>query len=91
VGVAADGAGRYVRCLTHTRKRAYALRVALPERGTSAMPLFDSVSFSQLGTVDVTSSDKYPVLLTDTALNNFVPNAGALFHVTLPSDHEPLI
>ena len=52
--------------------------IGLPELGTSAMPLLASVAFSQDCTVEVISSDKYPGLVTETALNNFVPSAGAL-------------
>jgi hypothetical protein len=52
--------------------------ILLPELGTRAIPLLVSVPLSQACTVEVISRDKYPVLLTDTALNSFVPRAGAL-------------
>jgi hypothetical protein len=52
--------------------------IALPEVGTSAIPLFASVPFNQDCTLEVRSSDKKPVLVTDTALNSFVPSAGAV-------------
>ena len=71
-------------------ERASSAVIALPELGTNAMPLFVSVRFSQACTVEVRSSDKYPVLVTETALNSFVPKAGALLYVILPSDQELL-
>ena len=52
--------------------------IALPEVGTSAIPLLARVPFSQAYIVEVTSSERYPVLLTETAPNSLVPSAGAL-------------
>jgi serine/threonine protein kinase len=63
--------------------------IELPGVGTSAIPLFASVPFSQLCTVEVRSNCRYPIELTETALNSFVPSAGALFQVIVPSDHVP--
>jgi hypothetical protein len=52
--------------------------IALPDVGTSAIPLLASVPFSQDCTVEVRPSDKNPALVTESALNSFVPKAGAL-------------
>src|SRR5579859_6279707 len=65
------------------------IEIALTGVGTSAIPLFARVPFSQLCTVEVRSSCRYPIELTETALNSFVPSVGALFQVILPSDQEP--
>jgi hypothetical protein len=53
-------------------------KMALPEVGTSAMPLLACVSFSHACTVEVTFNDRKPVVRTGTALRILLPSVGAL-------------